>query len=104
MQKMHKRIGLAPVIVVVGAMLVTFFWLSNKLSTDINETGAQYQQAVAVNTALETQQNDLKTTLANVNTDAFIEKQARALYDYMKTDELRLVITNPDALYGTDGR
>ena len=104
MQKMHKRIGLVPVIVVVGLVLVSFFWFSNKLAKGISEADGQYQQAVAVNTTLETQQNDLKNTLASVNSEAFIEKQARTLYDYMKPDELRLVITNPDALYGTAGK
>jgi cell division protein FtsB len=104
MQKMHRRVSIVPVVAILGALLVVFFWLSSRIAGDINEVGDQYQQAVAVNTTLETQQNDLKTTLASVNSDAFIEKQARALYDYMKPDELRLVITNPDALYGTDGR
>lgn len=104
MQKMHKRVGLVPVIVVLGLLLVSFFWFSNKLAKGISDADSQYQQAVAVNTTLETQQNDLKNTLASVNSEAFIEKQARTLYDYMKPDELRLVITNPDALYGTAGK
>jgi cell division protein FtsB len=104
MQRMHRRIGLVPVIVVLGVVLVSFFWFSNRLTSGITEADNRYQQAVAVNTTLETQQNDLKNTLANVHSEAFIEKQARTLYDYMKPDELRLVITNPDALYGTEGR
>lgn len=100
---MHKRISLVPVIISLGVVLIAFFWISTKLATGISDANAQYQQAVAVNTTLETQQNELKTTLASVNSEAFIEKQARTLYDYMKPDELRLVITNPEALYGTDG-
>ena len=101
---MRKKVGLLPVLLVLGCMLIGFFWVSSKLVTGISETGVQYQQAVAMNSSLETKQNKLKDMLASVNTDAFIENQARTLYDYMKPDELRLVITNPEVLYGTGGQ
>ncbi|MEA5000135.1 MAG: septum formation initiator family protein [Candidatus Limiplasma sp.] len=101
---MRKRVRLIPVIVLVGALLVGFFWVSSNLVTNIQETDALYQQTVATSNSLETRQNELKTLLASANSEAFIEKQARALYDYMKPDELRLVITNPEVLYGTDGK
>ena len=101
--RLRKRVRLTPVIVLLACVSIAFFWLSSGLDRSISEADAQYQQAVADGNELETTQNTLKQTLSTVNSDAFIEKQARNLYDYMKQDELRIVITNPEALYGTDG-
>lgn len=40
--------------------------------------------------------------LDTVGSDSFIENQARTMYGYMMPDEIRFVITNPEALYGDD--
>ena len=101
---MRKRVGLVPVLAVLACITIAFLWVSSKLDNSIADANQQYQQAVASSNTLETEQNTLKDTLASSNTDAFIENQARTLYDYMKPDEIRFVITNPDALYGTDGK
>lgn len=101
---MRKRVHFVPVVLLFGTLLIGFFWGTNKLNEGIRTADELYQQAVATNTALETQQNDLKATLATTSTDAFIEKQARSLYGYMDPNELRLVITNPEVLYGTGGQ
>ena len=53
-------------------------------------------------TELQGEQADLKTQLETVGTAAFIENQARTMYGYMMPDEIRFVITNPEALYGED--
>ncbi len=100
---MRRKIGLTPLIVTIGLLMIGFFWVSSQLVTNIQETDTLYQQAVSVNNTLETSQNDLQALLASANSEAFIETQARTLYDYMKPDELRIVITNPEVLYGTDG-
>jgi len=100
---MRKRVRLLPIVIVLACLSIAFFWVSSTLDRRIDEAEELYQQAVAVNSDLETKQNDLKEMLATVNSDAFIENQARTLYDYMKQDEIRIVITNPEALYGTDG-
>ena len=98
---MSKRVRILPVITIVACMTLAFLWASSQLETKIDEVGQQYQQAISTSNDLETEQGKLKTTLASVNTDAFIENQARTIYDYMKPDEIRIVITNPDVLYGT---
>ncbi len=98
---MRKRVHIVPVVLLFGALLIGFFWGTNKLNEGIRTADELYQQAVTDNTALETQQNDLKAMLATASTDAFIERQARSLYGYMDPNELRLVITNPEVLYGT---
>ena len=100
---MRRKIGLTPLIVTIGLLMIGFFWVSSQLVTNIQETDTLYQQAVSVNNTLETSQNDLQALLASANSEAFIETQARTLYDYMKPDELRIVITNPEVLSGTDG-
>ncbi len=98
---MRKRIRLLPVAIALACLAVAFFWYSSRLDARLAEADQLYQQAVASSNTLETEQNELKATLETVNSDAFIESQARTLYDYMKPDEIRIVITNPEALYGT---
>ena len=44
-----------------------------------------------------------KISLASVGSDAYIENQARTVYGYMMPDEIRLVISNPETLYGEEG-
>ena len=65
----------------------------------LNDTYDQTQMRL---TQLQGDQADLKTQLETVGTDAFIENQARTMYGYMMPDEIRFVITNPEALYGED--
>ncbi|HNW87125.1 MAG TPA: septum formation initiator family protein [Candidatus Limiplasma sp.] len=101
---MRKRVGLYPVLAILGCLAIAFLWVYTKLDQHISDVNLQYQQAISANSSLETEQTELKNTLASANTDAFIESQARTLYDYMKPDEIRFVITNPEALYGTDGQ
>lgn len=101
---MRKRVGLFPILAVLGCLTIAFLWVYTKLDNNMTDVNQQYQQAVSRSNSLETEQNTLKSTLASANTDAFIENQARTLYDYMKPDEIRFVITNPEALYGTDGK
>ena len=101
---MRKRVGLYPVLAVLGCIVVAFLWIYTKLDQNIADVNQQYQQAIFASNGLETEQSELKSTLASADTDAFIENQARTLYDYMKPDEIRFVITNPEALYGTDGK
>lgn len=99
---MRRRVRLLPIVIVLACVSIAFFWASSRLDEQISETNQDYQQALADGNTLETTQNDLKSTLSTVSSDSYIENQARNVYDYMKEDEIRIVITNPDALYGTD--
>lgn len=101
---MRRRVGLVPVLAVLACLTIAFLWVSSKLDNNLADVNQQYQQAIASSNMQETEQNILKNTLASANTDAFVENQARTLYDYMKPDEIRFVITNPEALYGTDAK
>ncbi len=99
---MHKRVKVLPIVIVLVCISIAFLWYSSKLDQKIGEADQLYQEAVARSNTLQNTQNDLKEKLETVNSDAFIESQARDLYDYMKQDEIRIIITNPEALYGTD--
>jgi len=101
---MRKRVGLYPILAILGCLAIAFLWVYTKLDQNIADANQQYQQAISSSNSLESEQSKLKSTLASADTDAFIENQARTLYDYMKPDEIRFVITNPEALYGTDGK
>lgn len=99
---MHKTINIWVLIAVCACVLVGFFWYSSSLSDDLKEVENLYSESKLSLSALQGEQADLKSTLEAAGTDAFIENQARTIYDYMMPDEIRFVITNPEALYGDE--
>ncbi|MDD3411330.1 MAG: septum formation initiator family protein [Eubacteriales bacterium] len=99
---MRRRIGLWPVVAVILCMVGAFMWQSSRLERSMDEVSQQYEQSRVKLSQLQSEQATLQLTLENVDTDAFIENRARTEYGYMKPDEIRFVITNPEALYGTD--
>ena len=101
---MPRRVPIVPVIVIAAVIAVAFLWLYSGMERRMDEAETQYQMACTTSNDLEVEQNKLKAKLDTVNTDAFIENQARTLYDYMGPDEIRIIITNPDVLYGTQDR
>ena len=92
---MRKRIPLPRCF----SLLKLYLEFSGKNSPAEFENCCQTQMRL---TELQGEQADLKTQLETVGTDAFIENQARTMYGYMMPDEIRFVITNPEALYGED--
>ena len=99
---MRKTMNIWVLIAMSACVLVAFFWYSGTLSQSIDELNDTYDQTQMRLTELQGEQADLKTQLETVGTDAFIENQARTMYGYMMPDEIRFVITNPEALYGED--
>lgn len=99
---MRKTMNIWVLIAMSACVLVAFFWCSGTLSQSIDELNDTYDQTQMRLTELQGEQADLKTQLETVGTDAFIENQARTMYGYMMPDEIRFVITNPEALYGED--
>lgn len=97
---MRKTMNIWVLIAMSACVLVAFFWYSGTLSQTIDELNDTYDQTQMRLTQLQGDQADLKTQLETVGTDAFIENQARTMYGYMMPDEIRFVITNPEALYG----
>ena len=99
--RMRKRIGVMPVCALLALMLIAFLWQSSKTDASLNDVKAQYETCCVTKTRLQNESLQLKKSLAETGTEAFIENQARTLYGYMKPDEIRFVITNPEELYGT---
>ena len=52
---------------------------------------------------LKSERDLLESELELVGTDQYIENQARTKYAYVRPDEIRFEITNPEALYGEEG-
>ncbi len=99
---MRRTISVWPVAILLAGLLIAFLWSGSKVSSGISQVEQQYDQSRMKLTQLQNEQAGLKETLEMAGTEAFIENQARTLYGYMKPDEIRFVITNPEALYGTE--
>ena len=93
---MRKTVNIWVLIGLLFCVLVAFFCMSASLSQAIGELDDAYDLSKA---RLAELQNDQ----ASVGSDAYIESQARTVYGYMMPDEIRLVISNPETLYGEEG-
>lgn len=99
---MRKTINVWVLAVVSAVVLAGFFWCSGTLGGSIRDLNETYDSAKLRLSELQREQTELKDMLETVGTDAFVENQARTMYGYMMPDEIRFVITNPEALYGSD--
>ncbi len=99
---MRKSISVWPVVALLGCLLAAFLWSSGQLNKSIRDVDDKYNQSRVKLTQVQNEQASLKEMLNAVGTDAFVENQARTMYGYMKPDEIRFVITNPEVLYGTE--
>ena len=99
---MRRSISVWPVLALIACMLAVFLWSSGRLSESIKGVEEKYNQGRVKLTRLENEQTGLESTLEVVDSEAFIENQARSVYGYMRPDEIRFVITNPEVLYGSD--
>lgn len=98
---MPVRVRIITVFSILAVIILAFTVLYISKNNTMKELEQQYFEAVSYRQYLENKENNLQNTLATMGTDSFIENQARTLYGYMKSDELRFVITNPEVLYGT---
>lgn len=99
---MPRTMNLWVLVGVAAALLIGFIVYGSGLQANVNELDEIYEQSKARLVSLKNEQTELNSTLELAGTDAFIENQARTLYGYMMPDEIRFVITNPEALYGDD--
>jgi len=97
---MPSRVRVVAVIVIVIVITIGFTFLFFQKKNTLKSLDEQYLEALSYHQYLEKKESTLKETLDAMGTDAFIENIARSLYGYMKADELRFVITNPEELYG----
>ena len=99
---MHRRINLFVVLGILVCITVVFLCINDSYEKRITELQSKSEQNRVKLISLDTEQTQLKQSLENADTDAFVESQARSQYGYMKRDEIRFVITNPEVLYGTE--
>ena len=97
---MPIRVRVIVVIVIVIVITVGFTYLFFQRKSTMKRLDEQYIEALSYHQYLEKKESTLRETLNMMGTDAFIESLARNLYGYMKADEIRFVITNPEELYG----
>ena len=100
---MSKNVSIWPVLGLLLCILIVCLWYGYSLSDSLYEVEQKFDHGRVRLMQLEYEQGRLNDTLGTVKTDAFIENQARMLYGYMKPDEIRFVITNPEVLYGPEG-
>lgn len=100
--RVHRTVSIWIVVAVSFCFLAIFLVGSGKVTANRRDLEEQYEQSrINLNNAQQ-QNKELKVLLNNLGTDSFIENQARTLYGYMRPDEIRFVITNPEVLYGTE--
>lgn len=97
---MPVRVRVIAVIFLVIVITIGFTFLFFQKKSTMKQLDEQYIEALSYHQYLEKRESTLKATLDAMGTDAFIENLVRTLYGYMKSDELRFVITNPEVLYG----
>lgn len=100
MRRRDVRFG--PVLAIMSCLFAVFLVASSQVNAGIHETEEKLSQKRVALTQAQTENIQLQDLLEAVGTDSFIENQARTMYGYMKPDEIRFVITNPEVLYGTD--
>ena len=94
---MRKTVNIWWVIAFVACCLFAFFAYSNKLSAEIDALQKTLDHEKAKLTEMQEENAELDAKLQIAGTDAFVENQARDLYDFMMPDEIRFVISNPQA-------
>lgn len=100
---MRRTMNLWVLLAAVACILTAFLIYSGSLQKDVNELNAMYEQDKLRVEDMKNQRTELQETLTAAGKDKFVENQARKLYGYMMQDEIRFVITNPEALYGEEG-
>lgn len=99
---MRRYVSIWPVAALIGCLLAAFLWSSGQLHSSIKDADDKFNQSRVQLTRLQNEQVSLNDMLNTVGTESFIEYQARTKFGYMKKDEIRFVITNPEVLYGTE--
>lgn len=93
---MKKTMNLWLFMAIMVLMVVAFGIVNARIVSDTEDIQRQHNIANKKVSDLKNIKQDLEDELDTVDTDAFVERQARDEYDYMMPDELRFVISFPD--------
>lgn len=98
--KQPRRISWPLLLAVLAAVGLLFALKNDGIRASTEQMDKEVSQSRVQLSSVQRVNMDLKAELAMVDTDEYIESQAR-LRGYLKPGELRFVITNPEALYGS---
>lgn len=93
---MKKTMNLWLFMAIMVLMVVAFGIVNARIVSDTEDIQRQHNIANKKVSDLKNVKQELEDELDTVDTDAFVERQARDEYDYMMPDELRFVISFPD--------
>lgn len=96
MMPVKKTMNLWLFVACMVLMVVAFGIINAGIVSDTEDIQRQHNIANKKVSDLKNVKQDLEEELDTVDTDAFVERQARDEYDYMMPDELRFVISFPD--------
>lgn len=93
---MKKTMNLWLFMAIMVLMVVAFGIVNARIVSDTEDIQRQHNIANKKVSDLKNAKQELEDELDTIDTDAFVERQARDEYDYMMPDELRFVISFPD--------
>ena len=93
---MRRTVNLWAFIACMVIMVLFFCFININIAGSIGDIKENHRQATRELDDLSIQQDELEAEEKIVDTDAFVEQQARDLYDFMMPDELRFVIHFPE--------
>ncbi len=94
---MRRTFNIWWIIAVFACVLAAFSWYNGKLTDTIAELEGVVEENTMRLNHLQAENAKLEATLKSAGTDAFVENQARTVYDYMMPDEIRFVITGAES-------
>lgn len=93
---MKKTMNLWLYVICMVLMVVAFGVVNAGIVSNSEDIKREHNIANKRVSDLKNTKQELQNELDMVDTDAFVERQARDEYDYMMPDELRFVISFPD--------
>ncbi|MBR2923964.1 MAG: septum formation initiator family protein [Clostridia bacterium] len=93
---MRRTVNLWVFVACMVVMIVFFCCINLNIAGSINSLKNDHRQKTMELADLKNKQDELEAEEDTVGTDAFVEQQARDVYDFMMPDELRFVISFPD--------
>jgi len=93
----RRTVNIWWIIAIFACVLAAFSWYNGKLTDTIAELEVVVEENTMRLNQLQAENAELEATLKSAGTDAFVENQARTVFDYMMPDEIRFVITGAES-------
>ncbi len=96
---MNRTMNIKGFLVILSAVLVTFFALHLMLRSDLHRKADKENALRLAMSKLEDENKDLNNRLSIVGTDDYIVSSAMQNYSYVNRNDIRFEYSNPQALY-----